>query len=135
MAKQQTTAEAANYAKLKQLEELKARVIAATKPDPERPALGHIGDMQEKWPLVTNLMTCHLLKGGPDEGATILLWGKEEGLGGIFNAKPLARRVFIDAGTLQEWLDEAERLLADPDGSWKPEGKKRGHKGSGRRKH
>lgn len=136
MAKQQTDAEARNYAKLKQLEELRKRVFDATKPDPNRPEVGHIADMIAKWPLVTSLMTVHLLKGGPDEGATITLWGKEEGLGGIFNAKPLARRAFIDAGSLQEWLDQAEALLADPDSRLQKPGKaKRYRKPQGRSKH
>lgn len=136
MTKQQTTAEARNYAKLKQLEELKKRVADATKPDPDRPECGHIGDMINKWPLVASLMTCHLLKGGPDEGATITLWGKETGLGGVFNAWPLGKKAYIDAGSLQEWLDQAEELLANPDSRLQNPGKKKPYrKPQGRQKH
>lgn len=136
MSKQQTDAEARNYAKLKQLEELKKRVAEATKPDPNRPEVGHIGDMINKWPLVVSLMTVHLLKGGPEEGATITLWGKDEGLGGLFNAKPLGRKAFIDAGSLQEWLDQAEELLANPDSRLQKPGKRRrSTKSQGRTKH
>lgn len=136
MGKEQTTAEARNYAKLKQLEELKKRVLEATKPDPNRPECGHIADMITKWPLVVSLMTCHLLKGGPDEGATITLWGKDEGLGGVFNAWPLQRKAFITAGSLQEWLDEAEELLANPDSRLQKPGKqKRSRRPQGRTKH
>lgn len=116
--------------KLQRLEQLKERVRQAAKPAVDDAAVGHIGDMVDKYPLLVSVMTAHLEKGGPEEGATILLWGKEEGLGGILNVKPLGVRAFIDAGSLQEWLDEAERLLGDPEHKWAREKSKRRRRGS-----
>lgn len=116
--------------KLRAIEALRQRVAAAAKPDIGDGAIGHIADMVERYPLLVSVMTAHLERGGPDEGATILLWGKEEGLGGILNVKPLSVRAFIDAGSLQEWLDEAERLLGDPDHKWSKEKSKRSRRGS-----
>jgi hypothetical protein len=110
--------EAQLSAKLTQIETLRRRIAEACKPDKEDAARGHIADMVESYPLLSAVMTAHLEKGGPEEGATILLWGKEEGLGGILNVKPLGVRAFIDAGSLVEWLTLAERLLEDPETRW-----------------
>lgn len=111
--------------KLQKIEELKRRVAAAAKPVKDDATIGHISDMVEKYPLLVAVMTAHLERGGPPEGATILLWGKEEGLGGILNVKPLGVRAFIDSECLVGWLDEAERLLGDPDHKWAKDKSKR----------
>lgn len=116
--------------KLQRIEELKRRIAAAAKPDAGDVRVGHISDMVEKYPLLVSVMTAHLERGGPEEGATILLWGKEEGLGGILNVKPLGVRAFIDSECLVGWLDEAERLLGDPDHKWAKEGRKARQRGS-----
>jgi len=110
--------------KLQKIEELKRRIVNAAKPDPDDATVGHISDMVEKYPLLCSVMTAHLERGGPEEGATILLWGKEEGLGGILNVKPLGVRAFIDSECLVGWLDEAERLLGDPNHKWAKESRK-----------
>lgn len=111
-------------AKLQQIEALRRRVAEAAKPVREDQTIGHISDMVERYPLLVAVMTAHLERGGPAEGATILLWGKEEGLGGILNVKPLGVRAFIDSECLVGWLEEAERLLGDPDHKWAKEKKK-----------
>lgn len=122
-------------AKLKQIEELRKRIATAAKPDVGDPAAGHISDMVEKYPLLVAVMTAHLERGGPEEGATILLWGKEEGLGGILNVKPLGVRAFINSECLVGWLEEAERLLGDPDHKWdKDKAKARSRHSYGRSK-
>lgn len=104
--------------KLRQIEAMRQRIMDASKPVKDDKSIGHIADMVVKYPLLCSVMTAHLERGGPPEGATILLWGKEDGLGGILNVKPLGVRAFIDANCLQEWLEEAERLLGDPDHKW-----------------
>lgn len=116
--------------KLQRIEELKQRIANASKPQADDAAIGHIADLSNTYPLLASVMTAHLEKGGPEEGATVLLWGKEEGLGGILNVKPLGVRAFINAGSLQEWLDEAERLLGDPGHKWDKEKRKRRQGGS-----
>lgn len=110
--------EAQLSAKLSQIETLRRRIAAASKPESEDGQLGHIADMVESYPLLSAVMTAHLERGGPAEGATILLWGKDTGLGGILNVKPLGVRAFIDAGSLVEWLTLAERMLEDPETKW-----------------
>lgn len=109
--------------KLRQIEALRQRIMDASKPVKDDVSIGHIADMVGKYPLLCSVMTAHLERGGPPEGATLLLWGKEEGLGGILNVKPLGVRAFIDSDTLQGWLDEAERLLGDPTHKWAKEKK------------
>jgi hypothetical protein len=112
--------------KLKQIELLRQRIMDAAKPVRDDLSIGHIADMSDKYPLLCSVLTAHLERGGPAEGATILLWGKEDGLGGILNVKPLGVRAFIDANCLLEWLGEAERLLGDPNHKWakdKPKGR------------
>jgi hypothetical protein len=129
MADRRDTAAKLNE-KLAALERLKEQVRLAAKPVVDDAAIGHISDMTDKYPLLVAMMTCHLVKGGPAEGATILLWGKEEGLGGILNVKPLGVRAFIDSECLVGWLDEAERLLGDKGHRWAKEKKQKRSGGS-----
>jgi len=62
--------------RLKDLESLKKRLRETAKPDADDAQCGHIGDLVNSHPLLTAMLTAHLLKGGPEEGATITLWGK-----------------------------------------------------------
>lgn len=111
--------------KLQQLNDLKARLFKAAKssePDLEQ---AQAADLVAAYPLVHAMLFAHLIEGGPEEGATILLWGKDDGLGGIFNIRSWGKRAFIDAGSLQEWLQQAEDLLANPDTKWQSESRRK----------
>lgn len=108
-------------AKLEQLAALRARIVAASKPDAGELPEAQCGDLLLSHPNLHLALFAHLIEGGPEEGCTITLWGKDDGLGGLLNVKYAASKAFINAGSLQEWLGEAERMLSDPDAKWQRE--------------
>lgn len=107
--------------RLQILESLKKRLVAEAKPDPNDPLLGHVSDMADTYPLLHTVMHAHLLEGGPDRGGTILLWGSEDGLGGVFSIASLGVKMFFVADSLQDAMYQLEKALGDPDHKWKKE--------------
>lgn len=103
---------------LADLEAMRKRLVAAAKPDGVEDSPTCIADIMDRYPSLHLAMMAHMVEGGPDEGATITLWGKAEGLGGVLNVKPMGVRAFIDAGTVVEWLQTAEDMLNDPQAKW-----------------
>lgn len=103
---------------LKQLEEMRRRLWASAKPDDSFASPACISDLIERYPSLHLAMMAGQLPNGPEEGATIILWGKPDGLGGILNMKPMGVKAFIDAGSLAEWLQTAEDMLNDPQAKW-----------------
>lgn len=101
------------------LADLRERIRKAAAVDAGRPEIGHISDATFGRPLLANVLQAHLLDGGPDEGATIIIWGDPEGLGGMLNVKPLGVKGFFTAGSFTEALDCMEAMLADPEFKWK----------------
>lgn len=122
-------------AKLDQLAALRARIVAASKPDAADMPEAQCADLVTSHPNLHLAMFAHLIDGGPDEGCTITLWGKDNGLGGILNVKYAGCKAFIDAGSLQEWLSEAERMLSDPEAKWQRERNRKRSRAYGRHKH
>lgn len=107
--------------RLELLEQLKKRLKEEARPDPSDPALGHVGDMTDRYPLMHVAMHAHLMEGGPSEGSKITLWGDDGGLGGVFSIPSLGLKMFFVAGSLQEALQSIEDALGDPDFKWKKE--------------
>jgi len=136
MSKRIETRSKEAQAKLDQLRVLKERLIAASKPDHAGMPEAQAGDLVNSHPLLHAVLFAHLIDGGPDEGATVILWGKHNGLGGLLNVKPWGVQAFIDAGSLTEWLSMAEDMLGDPNAKWQREGRRqRPRKSQGRQKH
>lgn len=111
-------------AKIEALLALRKKIVSAAKPDAESLPDASVVDLVEAYPQLHLVMMAHLVDDGPEEGATITLWGKSEGLGGVLNVKPFGVRAFIDAQSLQEWLQTAEGMLSDPDTKWHRSGAK-----------
>lgn len=105
--------------RLATLSSLRERIRKAAAVDAGKPEVGHIADATLERPLLANVLQAHLLEGGPEEGATIIIWGDPDGLGGMLNVKPLGVKGFFTAGSFLEALDCMEAMLADPDFKWK----------------
>jgi len=121
--------------KLEELNKLRARIFLMAKGEPEAYE-AQAGDMVMTYPLMHSLLFAHFLKDGPEEGATLTLWGNPDGLGGVFNIKPWGVKAFFNGGSLVELLGEVEHALGDPEFKWRMERKsKRYRKPVGRQKH
>lgn len=135
MTRQRRKDEESGDPRLVALAALRARIVAASKPDSVDLPEAQCGDLVTSHPNLHLAMFAHLIEGGPDEGCTITLWGKDNGLGGLLNVKYTGCKAFIDAGSLQEWLGEAERMLKDPEAKWQRERNRKRSRAYGRQKH
>jgi hypothetical protein len=123
-------------AKLQQVEELRNRIFAATKADQANLPEAQCADLVVQYPLMHSLLFMHFLEGGPEKGASLTLWGKDDGIGAVFSVSAWSKKAFFNAGSLQELLECIESHLRDPESKWHSERKaKRPTKSHGYRKH
>lgn len=115
--------------KLAMLNAMRSRIMAAAKPDNVSRPESVIADMVEEFPLLHLSLLAHLVEGGPDEGATIIMWGREDGLGALLHLKHMRVKGFFDAPSLAELFGAMESHLADPEAKWQPESPQKPRKG------
>lgn len=104
--------------KLAALNRLRSRIMAAAKPDNSTRPETVISDLVEEFPLLHLSLLAPFVEGGPEEGATLILWGREDGLGALLHLKHLRVKAFFDAPSLAELLQAMEKHLDDPDAKW-----------------
>lgn len=136
MTKQQSKLEVQASATLTALRAMRDRIKATVKSSDVSLAEAQCADLINSHPLLHAALFAHFIDETLEEGASLIIWGKEDGLGALLNMKPYAAKAFFNAGSLQELLDCCEAALGDPDFKW---GRDRGRKGrsrkSGRQKH
>jgi len=130
MSKQQTKLEVGATATLTALRAMRERIKANVKSPDVDLSSAQCADLINSHPLLHAALFAHFIDETLEEGATLVLWGKEDGLGALLNMKPYSAKAFFNAGSLLELLDSFEAALGDPEFKW---GRDRSRKGRSRR--
>ncbi len=136
MSKQQTDSEVKATTTLTALRAMRDRIRSTVKSaDPD---LSHAqcADLINSHPLLHAALFAHFIDETLEDGATLVIWGKEDGLGALLNMKPYSAKAFFNAGSLQELLGCCEAALGDSDFKWGRDRRRRApRRRSGRQKH
>lgn len=137
MAKQEKNSREQENEALRLLSAIVHNVNKHLAPDPQEGPEAAILDILERYPLLHTAMYAHYHEGGHQEGATLIMWGSDQGATVLCNLKFLGVKAFFNAPRLSEALEAIEKALADPDFKWQSDKPKKGHRKpqKGYRKH
>lgn len=132
MSNKKPNPNAAQNEALRLLSSIASSVNASLAPAAEDFPEAGCKEILDKYPLLHSAIFAPFQEGGPEEGATLIMWGSDGGVTILCNLKWLKAKAYFTHTSLWEALESIERALGDPQFKWQREKpQKRSRKGYG----